>query len=306
MKKSTLLSFATAAAIVVTSVGTFALWDKTTADLSGKTLELGNAIDLQILQQSEFKKPEQANRTNFADVKTQTMGTTINADGVGDNERVVKPEENLADDASRTTYEGEPTVGTFSIDLSTVDIGLRGLGSIVGDSITPGRTLTFDLPALTIYNDTDKRFHDKELDSATGTWKNASEVAKTLPTLNVDYRIQLKRLISDEKEGKVQTLKYKVMNYGKDDGVFVDSEASKERILEVVNTYNDQDKLISTSSTITGIETGKLGNTIDPIAGLTPFSYAKTGEKYTIEVIPLTTRMSGATIEIGTTLVDLS
>lgn len=48
MKKSTLLSFVTAGAIVATSVGTYALWDQMEAKTSDYTLKIGTPIEVAV------------------------------------------------------------------------------------------------------------------------------------------------------------------------------------------------------------------------------------------------------------------
>lgn len=85
MKKSTLLSLATAGAIVATSVGTFAAWDVTQVTTETKSLTLGKAVVVQATSGNLTK-----------DVKN-----------------------NLNND------EGESINGDITVDLSSVDTPLQ-------------------------------------------------------------------------------------------------------------------------------------------------------------------------------------
>lgn len=85
MKKSTLLSLATAGAIVATSMGTFAAWDVTTSTTAVQSLTLGKAVNLQADLAALSKDAK-------TDINTET---------------------------------GESVTGTVTVDLSTVSTDIQ-------------------------------------------------------------------------------------------------------------------------------------------------------------------------------------
>lgn len=84
MKKSTILTFATAAAIVATSAGTFAAWDQTSAETAAKTLTVGQPVVLSTGDLSNFT--EDSSRT-LGVAPTYTSQVTFN---VQDDQKLAK------------------------------------------------------------------------------------------------------------------------------------------------------------------------------------------------------------------------
>lgn len=82
MKKSTLLSFATAAAIVATSAGTYAAWDQTTATTAPAAVTFREPV---AITTSALTKNEAESVTAYNEVPTYVANTTFTVSNVPDD-----------------------------------------------------------------------------------------------------------------------------------------------------------------------------------------------------------------------------
>ena len=88
MKKSTLLSFVTAGAIVATSVGTYAAWDTLEATVGG-TVNFGNPVTVSTDASAAYTtttralntNPKATSIVNFKVVDENSLGTTLKLKG---------------------------------------------------------------------------------------------------------------------------------------------------------------------------------------------------------------------------------
>lgn len=90
MKKSTLLSLVTAGAIVVTSAGTYAVWDSLSAETAPATVTIDKAVTTEISELT-FTAPNRTELTEVASGVAQTSQVTVTvedfpADAVGNYE----------------------------------------------------------------------------------------------------------------------------------------------------------------------------------------------------------------------------
>lgn len=76
MKKSTLLSFATAAAIVVTSAGTYAAWDTTTKASNETTVTMAKKVDMEVSTLA-FTTAEKTTIDETVPSQTATVNVTV-------------------------------------------------------------------------------------------------------------------------------------------------------------------------------------------------------------------------------------
>lgn len=86
MKKSTLLSFATAVAIVATSAGTYAAWDKTSDAAVMNKVTIRKKVSTTVTSAQDFKAEETNVLGDAAPVYTATIPVTVSdipADAVG-------------------------------------------------------------------------------------------------------------------------------------------------------------------------------------------------------------------------------
>lgn len=140
MKKSTLLSFATAAAIVVTSAGTYAAWDVLEATTEERTVELGNAINLTAEAGNFTLNPVDRTVLDKVNGQVATGGITVNLSTVdqslqGKRKIILKP---------TVTFEkaSNPVSATLDTDY-TVEIkkagkDIAGAGGVFTDTEEKG------------------------------------------------------------------------------------------------------------------------------------------------------------------------
>lgn len=131
MKKSTLLSFATAAAIVVTSAGTYAAWDQTSASKAqtvtirkGVTTSMedlgtfSSTADDDVIADGTMPIYESTTTVNVADVPTAVKGQyelKIDAELYTDSTKTTKVENTVA------TIKGEETAESKTQTASNVN-----------------------------------------------------------------------------------------------------------------------------------------------------------------------------------------
>lgn len=81
MKKSTLLSLATAGAIVATSVGTFAAWDQMSIEKQG-TVEISKPVTMTMDDLATFTASRQKGELNAENAPTYSQDVTFNVTNV--------------------------------------------------------------------------------------------------------------------------------------------------------------------------------------------------------------------------------
>lgn len=121
MKKSTLLSFATAAAIVVTSAGTYAAWDTTTKASNEATVTMAKKVDMEVSTLA-FITEEKTTIDGTVPAQTATVNVTVKDVPTGARDKY-----KLDTTATITTIDGtEITDGSVTATAVPTDSTLAG------------------------------------------------------------------------------------------------------------------------------------------------------------------------------------